>query len=56
MEAERLWQKDLASVKRFYPDLEDGFDAFALKPSHRTTPIDILAKLTAQIRLHASRS
>ena len=47
LQAERAWEKDLKKAARTFPALsgrEDEFEAFVMRPSHRTAPIDVLAK------------
>jgi hypothetical protein len=47
IKARQAWDKDLKNAVKAYPGLkgrEDDFEKFVMKPTHRTTPIEVLAK------------
>jgi hypothetical protein len=47
VKARQAWDSDLKKATKAFPTLkgkEDDFEAFVMKPAHRTTPIEVLAK------------
>ena len=45
--AEKAWEKDLANAVKTFPALkgkEDDFEKFVMKPTHKGTPIETLAR------------
>ncbi len=47
IEARQAWERDLKKATKTFPALkgrEDEFEEFVMKPAHRSTPIDVLAK------------